>query len=271
MQKDDKYYTFLFTRQFQSRIYIKRIKVSKNLLHAGVTAVFLSAIISGIFGLLKPDSFYITKVNAQVQQPAIVSQQISLSTPNTASDFKAYNYDRPLTNAKIGGGQGGDADFQLSNESEAEESSMEAELKTIEATSDPQFIPSMWAHLGKINNEFGNRRNPFGGGYEFHSGLDIDGERGDSVIAPANGTVTKAGWQGGYGNLIEINHGNGLITRYAHLSRINVQIGDRAERGQIIGLVGSTGRSTGPHLHFELRLGDNAINPRRFLPPEMLN
>ena len=82
----------------------------------------------------------------------------------------------------------------------------------------------MWAHLGKINNEFGFRRNPFGGRtYEFHPGMDIDGERGDIVTAPANGTVIKAGWTGSYGNMVEIDHGNGLTTRYGHLSKIEVE------------------------------------------------
>ena len=103
--------------------------------------------------------------------------------------------------------------------------------------------------------------------YEFHPGLDIDGEKGDLVVAPANGVVVKAGWQGGYGNLIEVDHGNGLKTRYGHLSKVEVQVGDTVQRGQQMGLVGSTGRSTGPHLHYELRLNEKAINPRRFLPP----
>ena len=88
------------------------------------------------------------------------------------------------------------------------------------------------------------------------------------VVAPANGIVIKADWQGGYGNMIEIDHGNGLTTRYGHLSKIEIQVGDMVQRGQLIGMVGSTGRSTGPHLHYELRLNDKAINPRRFLPPE---
>ena len=157
----------------------------------------------------------------------------------------------------------------MTNESDAEENAIEKQLRSIEATSNPEFIPIMWAHLGKINNEFGFRRNPFGGSsYEFHAGMDIDGERGDLVAAPANGIIVKAGWQGGYGNMIEIDHGNGLTTRYGHLSKIDVQNGDKINRGQIIGYVGSTGRSTGPHLHYELRLNDKAINPRRFLPPE---
>jgi murein DD-endopeptidase MepM/ murein hydrolase activator NlpD len=98
--------------------------------------------------------------------------------------------------------------------------------------------------------------------------MDIDGERGDQVLAPANGKVIKASWQGGYGNMVEVDHGNGLTSRYGHLSHIDVQVGDDVTRGQLLGLVGSTGRSTGPHLHYEIRLNDHPINPRHFLPPE---
>jgi len=95
-----------------------------------------------------------------------------------------------------------------------------------------------------------------------------DGERGDLVVAPANGTVIKAGWTGGYGNMVEIDHGNGLTTRYGHMSKIEASVGDTITRGQLIGYIGSTGRSTGPHLHFELRLNDKSINPRYLLPTE---
>jgi murein DD-endopeptidase MepM/ murein hydrolase activator NlpD len=155
------------------------------------------------------------------------------------------------------------------DENTVDEPNVEAALTQIQQTSDAEHIPSMWAHMGKINNEFGFRRNPFGGRtYEFHAGMDIDGERGDLVVAPAAGTVTKAGWQGGYGNMVEVDHGNGLITRYGHMSKLNVAVGDTITRGQLIGFVGSTGRSTGPHLHYELRLNEHPINPRRFLPPE---
>ena len=87
----------------------------------------------------------------------------------------------------------------------------------------------------------------------------------DTVVAPANGIVVKAEWTGGYGNMVELDHGNGLTTRYGHLSRIGIAVGSAVQRGQLIGLVGSTGRSTGAHLHFEVRLNDKPINPRRFL------
>ncbi|MGI8554769.1 MAG: M23 family metallopeptidase [Pyrinomonadaceae bacterium] len=273
MQRHKRHYTFLLTRSFRSKIYIRRIEVSKNLLHnsAVAAAVLLALFLTGVFGIAKTETGYLTKVKAQAPIQNL-SRQGSFTQPQSNTENTALDYERPpqQSSNNVGGPAGS---FTLTNvESEAEENFIESELVRIEKTSNPQFLPTMWAHLGKINNEFGYRRNPFGGrSYEFHPGLDISGEKGDQVIAPANGTVVKAGWQGGYGNLIEIDHDNGLITRYGHLSKIEVQVGDTIERGQEIGLIGSTGRSTGPHLHFEIRLGDKAINPRRFLPPELPN
>ncbi|MGD9562642.1 MAG: M23 family metallopeptidase [Pyrinomonadaceae bacterium] len=179
-------------------------------------------------------------------------QSIDYSSPDDIDEFTANS--------------GGPYDPDGLGEDEAE---IERQLAAIQTTGNPANLPTIWAHMGKINNEFGFRRNPFGGrAYEFHAGMDIDGERGDTVIAPAGGTVTEAGWKGGYGQMIEIDHGNGLKTRYGHLSKIEVSAGDTLSRGQLIAYVGSTGRSTGPHLHYELRLNDRPINPRRFLPPE---
>jgi murein DD-endopeptidase MepM/ murein hydrolase activator NlpD len=127
-------------------------------------------------------------------------------------------------------------------------------------------IPSLRSTEGGINDGFGPRRDPFGGGRrEFHSGIDFAGKRGDPVIASGAGTVTKAGWVGGYGNLIELDHGFGVTSRYAHLSRISVLVGEKIMRGETIGAVGSTGRSTGPHLHFEVRIDRQPVNPRFFL------
>src|SRR5437763_12060393 len=123
--------------------------------------------------------------------------------------------------------------------------------------------------MDKINNVFVFRRNPFGGrSYAFHPEMDITGDRGDLVGAPANGTVIKAGWTGGYGNMVEIDHGNGLTTRYGHMSKLEAEVGKTISRGQLVGYIGSTGRSTGPHLHYEVRLNERPINPRHFLPPE---
>jgi murein DD-endopeptidase MepM/ murein hydrolase activator NlpD len=112
---------------------------------------------------------------------------------------------------------------------------------------------------------FGVRMDPFTGSPAMHTGLDLHGETGDPVRATADGTVTTAGWGGGYGRVVDIDHGNGLTTRYGHLSAIDVRVGQSVKAGQIIGQVGSTGRSTGPHLHYETRLRKQAVDPQKFL------
>lgn len=112
---------------------------------------------------------------------------------------------------------------------------------------------------------FGVRDDPFLHEPAIHTGMDIRGEPGEAVHATAAGRVSIAGWDGGYGNLVEINHGNGLATRYGHLSRIDVRVGDEVHIGQVIGLIGSTGRSTGPHLHYETRVDGEPVNPQKFL------
>ena len=132
-------------------------------------------------------------------------ETIESARPN-ATDGYAFNSGGPEENEQADG----------------ENTEIENQIRLIAAKADPDFMPSIWPHMGKINNEFGFRRNPFGGRtYEFHPGMDIDGERGELVVAPANGTVIKAGWTGGYGNMVEIDHGNGLTTRYGHMSKID--------------------------------------------------
>ena len=124
---------------------------------------------------------------------------------------------------------------------------------------------SMPAAVMLMSSGFGYRSDPFTGAGAMHSGLDFKGPIGTPILAAADGKVTFSGWQGGYGNCIEITHANGLVTRYAHLSRLNVSLGQKVERGFQIARMGSTGRSTGSHLHFEVRLNNQAINPRKFL------
>lgn len=116
-----------------------------------------------------------------------------------------------------------------------------------------------------ISSGFGMRLDPFIRAPAMHTGMDFRGDTGDPARATADGTVTIAGWQGGYGKMVEIDHGNGLATRYAHLSDIAVKIGQRVRVGHIVGKVGSTGRSTGPHLHYETRVNGEAVDPRKFL------
>ena len=116
-----------------------------------------------------------------------------------------------------------------------------------------------------LASPFGVRTDPFNGSPAMHTGLDLHGETGEAVRATADGTVTSAGWSGGYGKVIDVDHGNGLSTRYGHLSAIDVHVGQTVRTGQIIGRVGSTGRSTGPHLHYETRVRGEAVDPQKFL------
>ena len=128
-------------------------------------------------------------------------------------------------------------------------------------------VPYRKPVIGEVEftSGFGVRSDPFLGRPAMHTGLDFRAAYGDLVRATANGVVTSATWSGGYGRMVEINHGNGLSTRYGHLSVISVRPGESVKIGQIIGEVGSTGRSTGPHLHYETRIDGEAVDPQKFL------
>lgn len=131
---------------------------------------------------------------------------------------------------------------------------------------DAEIRPEGWPVLtGFISSYFGERTDPFTGGEEFHEGIDFASPRGTPVLAVAAGVVTWAGPRDGFGNLVEINHGNGFATLYAHNERLLVRVGQTVARGQTIALVGSTGRSTGPHVHFEVLHFGHPINPIAFI------
>lgn len=126
----------------------------------------------------------------------------------------------------------------------------------------PQVMP---ADINSISSGFGYRRDPFTGAGAMHSGLDFRAPYGSPINAAAAGEVTFVGVKSGYGKVVEISHGSGIITRYAHMSAWSTRVGQQIAAGQRIGAIGSTGRSTGPHLHFEVRINDRAVNPRPFL------
>jgi murein DD-endopeptidase MepM/ murein hydrolase activator NlpD len=125
--------------------------------------------------------------------------------------------------------------------------------------------PNLWPVEGRITGSFGERIDPFNGEGAFHSGVDISTPYGSRVIAPADGVVTFADFYSGYGRLIEVEHSQGFITRYGHLSSFAVTPGQSIHRGQVIGYVGLSGRSTGPHLHYEVWIHNNPVNPYHFL------
>jgi len=118
---------------------------------------------------------------------------------------------------------------------------------------------------GWLSSRYGKRNDPFTGKQEFHKGLDFAGKPGSSVTAVGDGVVTWAGKRTGYGDLIEISHGNGYVTRYAHNKEHLVDVGDTVRKGQEIALMGSSGRSTGPHVHFEVVLNGKTVNPSRYI------
>jgi len=125
--------------------------------------------------------------------------------------------------------------------------------------------PSIWPTKGWLSSRFGYRISPFTDEREFHKGIDISTRLNTPVIAPADGIVTRVGRNGGFGRMVIIEHGYGLVTKYAHLEKIMVKKGQTVKRGDKIGLVGNTGRSTGPHLHYEVHLNNVAVNPLRYI------
>lgn len=125
--------------------------------------------------------------------------------------------------------------------------------------------PSIWPVTGWLSSAYGNRRDPFHDGRDFHPGLDISADHGRPVVATADGTVASASYSGNYGNLVTIDHGFGLTTRYGHLSRFAVKTGQTVLRGQVIGYVGSTGRSTSAHLHYEILANGKLTDPLKLL------
>jgi murein DD-endopeptidase MepM/ murein hydrolase activator NlpD len=125
--------------------------------------------------------------------------------------------------------------------------------------------PLVWPVRGWVTSPFGKRTSPFSGMITFHEGLDIAAQTGTPVVAPADGVVLKAGFSAGYGNMVEISHGYGIKTVFGHNSRLNVKVGQHVKRGDVISYVGDTGSSTGPHLHYEVRLNGLPVNPRKYL------
>jgi murein DD-endopeptidase MepM/ murein hydrolase activator NlpD len=153
---------------------------------------------------------------------------------------------------------------------EGEASRQERSLRDLQEYFDDQrsllaSTPSIWPARGWVTSDFGTRIDPYTAERKMHQGLDIATPIGQPVYAPSDGTVVFAGTEGGYGKVLVIDHGYGVKTRYGHLSEILVHVGDRIGRGDKVALVGNTGRSTGPHLHYEVRVNGIPENPRKFI------
>ncbi len=155
---------------------------------------------------------------------------------------------------------------QLGSDMELEEVSQQELLKALRLKEKSlSTSPSIWPVRGRINSSFGYRRAPFGGHRSFHKGIDIKGAMGAPILASAAGVVKSAGYDGAYGIVVVIDHGGGVVTKYAHMQIASVKAGQRVKRGETVGRVGMTGRTTGPHLHYEVVVGGVPRDPMKYM------
>ena len=155
---------------------------------------------------------------------------------------------------------------RLQSETFAQEQSLSELAKQLEAKKDVlTHTPSIWPVAGWVTSPFGFRTNPFTGLTQMHEGLDISNRTGTSIIAPADGIVSDIGNDNAYGKILILSHGFGITSRYGHLSKVNVKVGQRVNRGDRIAEVGMTGKTTGPHLHYEVRMSGIPVNPMRYI------
>ena len=278
MTKDDRFYAFIIAHTSRSRSRIQRVCVDKRALRIfGVVAFVIVAGLSyGLYGLTQQAAHLRTEFENQRLRAEndIQRQELNrLSNRVEAVEDTSRKLAEKSGVVNQGSGMPGSGGPALPLDEnglatlQAKMNRLEKEMRSYEVVlRERGYTPSIWPVDGKLESGFGGRSNPFGGGgYEFHSGQDIEAPLGTSVVAGAKGNVSFVGWQNGYGQLVVIDHGGGLTTRYGHLSHIDVAQGDSVTRGQFIGRVGSTGRSTGPHLHYEVRINDDPVNPLQYL------
>jgi murein DD-endopeptidase MepM/ murein hydrolase activator NlpD len=277
MARDDRFYAFIIAHTSRSKARVQRIRIEKRL----VTTFFAAALVVTlglsyvIYGLTQQAAHLRTMFENERLRAENERQRVELEKLNNRVE-KVEDTSRKL--AEKSGvvengpfvGSGGPAlpldEMGLATVI-AKMGRLEEDLKEYEAVlRERGYTPTIWPVNGTLEGGFGGRRNPFGGaGYEFHSGQDIEADWGAPVVSGASGRVTFVGWQNGYGQLVVVDHGGGLTTRYAHLSHIDVDLDQVVSRGQLVGKVGSTGRSTGPHLHYEVRINDQPVNPLPYL------
>jgi murein DD-endopeptidase MepM/ murein hydrolase activator NlpD len=282
MKEDKRFYTFVFAPTASSPL--RKFNVHHKILYAilGFAIVGLLTVIYGAYRLTQ-HAYIVAKLNIlenknrelkeenqeakskydqlQNRLAALDTTQRKLAEASGVSRIADVSKD-------IGrGGPNGEAKVSDIEETTA---ALESELRHIKDVFDRNQVklastPSGWPVRGYITDGFGRRRNPFGRGYETHAGLDIATNHGTAIEATADGRVIFAGPHGGYGNIVVIDHGYGVTTRYGHMSQIEVQVGQHVTRGKMIGAVGSTGRSTAPHCHYEVRMHDRPVNPLSYI------
>ena len=283
MNEDRRFYTFVFAPTAKSPL--RKFNVHHNVLYSilGFAIVGLLTVTYGTYRLAQ-HAYVVTKLNLLENENRFLREQnqevnskkdlllnrfVALdSTQRKLAETSGVSRQAAELNKNIGQG-GPDTDAKLSDIERAT-AALETELRQIKDVFDKNQVklsstPNGWPVRGYITDGFGMRRNPFGGGSEMHAGMDIATNHGTAIEATADGIVIFSGVYGGYGNVVLIDHGYGITTRYGHMSKIEVTVGQHVTRGKIIGAVGSTGRSTAPHCHYEVRLHDRPVNPLNYL------
>jgi len=280
MTRDDRFYAFIVSRTSRSRSHIRRICVHKRWLKVSAVVLFAvtCGLLYGFYGLTQQakhisieheNSRLRAENDKQRQELQNLNNRVDAVEDTSRKLAEVSGVEKETPAARGQGGPAHPVDSAAALAAlESKTAKLEHEMKMYESFLRLHaIIPSIWPVVGKLESGLGGRRNPFGGrGYEYHEGQDIDAAYGTPVAVAASGRVIIAGWQRGYGNVVYVDHGAGLSTRYGHLSEIDVAVGQTVARGQTIGLVGSTGRSTGPHLHYEVRINNQPVDPRQYLP-----
>ena len=284
MNDDKRFYTFVFAPTASSTL--RKLNIHHNVLYSilVLAVVGLLTVGYGVYSIAQY-AMVVAKLNFQERQIRELREE-NQEARNKSSQLQTRLAALDTTQRKLAVSSGIARPAELNNEIgqggpngaldnltqiEQAAASLENELRQIKDVFDRTQVklastPSGWPVRGYITDGFGNRRNPFGGsGYESHAGLDIATNHGTAIEATADGMVIFSGPHGGYGNVIVIDHGYGITTRYAHMSKLDVNVGEHVTRGKQIGAVGSTGRSTAPHCHYEVRLHDRPVNPLNYL------
>lgn len=281
MAQDQEFYALIVAPSAKSKL--RKVRISLTLIRSSLIVLAAIAIVS-LYGLFR----FAQHSALQLQMASISSENEQLRRENDA--FRA-NYDRlnnriavvedmsqnlaremrnEATEDGVDVGQGGPDSRDNMPEFEKRTEELEREIRQMaDLYRDEQLklssVPAGWPVNGFLTDGYGIRNNPFGGGgVEGHEGQDIAAAFGAPVKATADGLVVYAASRSGYGNIVVIYHGDGISTRFGHLSQIEVQPGQRVRRGEEIGRVGSTGRSTGPHCHYEVRLNNQPVDPMQY-------
>jgi murein DD-endopeptidase MepM/ murein hydrolase activator NlpD len=288
MNEDKRFYTFVFAPTIKSPL--RKFNVHHRVIYSvlAFAGVGLLTVVYGMY-IIAQHAVVVAKLNlTQLENRRLREQnreatskfdflQTRLAALDTTqrklAETSGVGRSSEIPDINKGIGQGGPNTMSSIdvNNIEAATNALETELRQIKVVYDKSQLklastPTGWPVRGYISDGFGSRRNPFGGGgAEMHAGLDIATNHGTTITSTADGIVIFAGSHAGYGNLVVIDHGYGLTTRYAHMSSYDVTVGDHVTRGKKIGAVGSTGRSTAPHCHYEVRLHDRPVDPFNYL------